>query len=294
MRTLLIFLFIANSFLAHSQEIIITLKEGKKIKSIVSAHSDHTLYTKNGTFEYSKIDAIEFLSNEKRYLSKQDDIYHDLNFSKDQNYKRHLNLTEHEKSLIINADTLKKGIYLSFNEFKYNNPSLPFDYDISSTEKKYEEAFSGHKELTFYKIFINKTKSKSIGKIFGFCDGNNIYLHPQYEKYGSADKGFAKFDLNTLFSKIEYLGRYCFFENIATTRFTSPNSNFATTVTTSTEKVYKVMDAIYGSVQILDKDSLRNLIADDPELLNDFNEEKNKSKLLKEYFFKYMEKHETD
>jgi len=192
------------------------------------------------------------------------------------------------QKLIISDSIYKIGIYKDFQEFKYNNPSIEFNYKITTKNRRYGFLLLGGK-VTFYKIVIDRKKGKSIGEVFGFCDGKNIYINPNYVLLKS----------RTCFSKIEYLGQYSYFEDISTKRTFRAPTYMATPTGGSfvgggggiTYHLRRnVIDLGSATVSILDKKFLRLFIANDNELLNEFNNESNKNKKIKEYFIKYFEK----
>jgi hypothetical protein len=178
------------------------------------------------------------------------------------------------QNLIINDSILKVGIYRDFNEFKYNNPSIKFDYQISTIEHGYGFLNSSG-TVTFYRISIDKKAGKAIGNIFGFCDGKNVYINENLPRLGP----------KAGFSKIEYFGLYCYFESI----FYQTAYNGTNSYTTSS-LAENVINMSNGEVIRLTKKTLKELIANDEELLTEFNNESQKNKKLKDYIIKYLEK----
>ena len=78
------------------------------------------------------------------------------------------------QELIFNSQ-LEKGVYRNFYEFKYNRPSLEFDYNLLTEEKRSGPMSLGEAH-TFYKIDLGKEKPEELDGIFGFCDGEHIYI----------------------------------------------------------------------------------------------------------------------
>lgn len=107
------------------------------------------------------------------------------------------------QNLIINDAAYKAGIYRTFEEFKYNNPSIDFNYEVT-TKNRGNGSLNAAGQVTYYRIMINKKLGKSIGEVFGFCDGKNVYINESLPRLGP----------KTGFSKIEYFGKYCYFEDI--------------------------------------------------------------------------------
>jgi len=178
------------------------------------------------------------------------------------------------QNLIIDDTVYKPGIYRTFEEFKYNNPSIDLNYEVTPKDR-------GHKEVrvTYYYIMIDKKMRKEIGRVFGFSDGNNVYVRHSLSKLGPKN-GFAR---------IEYFGNYCYFESIYCKHFYE--SNFITYPHTYQCRLFpRIIDIDSGEIIRLTTWTLRELIADDPELLNEFSNESQKNEKLKEYIIRYLEK----
>ena len=98
-----------------------------------------------------------------------------------------------------NDNNYKPGIYKSFDEFKYGNPSVELDYQILNSKHDYSKG-----KLDYYKFDINKKNLQALGKIFGFSDGKDIYIDFSYPKLNSKPE----------FVKMEYMFKYCYFEYV--------------------------------------------------------------------------------
>jgi hypothetical protein len=188
-------------------------------------------------------------------------------------------LNGYSQQLIIDdPSNLKKGIYRDFNEFKHNSPSIAMNYEITNRTRKSGTLNTG-KEVIFYYLVISKQEGKSIGKIYGFCDGANVYVA----------EGNPKLGPKTGFVMINYLGRYCVYETI---EYTSAYTG-TTTVTTS-KQIERAIDLVNGAVYTLSKNNVRDLIGSDAELSKEFDELKHKNEFLRDYIIKYSEKHRDD
>lgn len=187
-------------------------------------------------------------------------------------------ISANSQDLIIYDSTYNVGIYKTFEEFRTNSPSIPFNYSIKTRSMGYG-FMNMAGTVTFYSINLDRKEGKSIGSVFGFCDGNSIYINEGYPQLGPRAK----------FSKIEYLGKYSYFKDVkCNSNYNSMNNTFVTSCSLE-EKVMDINDA--GAVIRLTKKRLQNIIARDPEILKTFNQEKRKKKKLKEYLIKYLEKH---
>ena len=174
------------------------------------------------------------------------------------------------QNLIVSDSTYKAGIYKNFEEFKNNNPSIKFDYTVKTKEKGYGFLGAGG-TVSLYRIEIDKKVGQSIGDVYGFSDGKNIYvnthnpiLHPKTE-----------------FFKIDLLGKYCYYQDYAY------QSTGAQTITLMIERV---IDINTGEEIILNKKEVRKILANDAALLTAFEMEDGKNKKLKDYIKKFNEK----
>jgi hypothetical protein len=173
---------------------------------------------------------------------------------------------------IITDTIYKVGIYKNFEEFKNNNPSVEFDYDVDSIARGYGFLRMAGK-VTFYRLIINKEQGKSIGKVFGFCDGKNVYINE-----------FAhQLTPNSEFSKLEYIGNYCYFQDILCTSLLNGSN------TNSCYFNSKLLEIQTGKIIYLSKSTLKEVLSDNDELLHEFNNESKKKKKFKEYIIRFQE-----
>ncbi len=169
---------------------------------------------------------------------------------------------------------LKAGIYRNFEEFKYNNPAVDFNFQISKKLRKYGDVRSRGK-ITYYRIKIDPAMGNSIGKVFGFCDGTDIYINDRN----------PRLDSRTEFIRIENYGRYCYFED------RTPTTVFIGMVPATIYSLErKILDTETGEIVGLNKNRLEEILADDSDLHAEFINDPDKSKKLKEYLIKYLEK----
>lgn len=178
------------------------------------------------------------------------------------------------QNLIINDTVLKAGIYRTFEEFKYNNPSVELNHKVTTIKRGYGFMNAAGK-VTYYRIEVYRKDAKLIGNVFGFCDGENVYINEHS----------PKIEPSVGFSKIIYFGKYCYYEGVSSSGRSMPNG-----ATVSYQSLAeKIIDIHSGEVITLDDKNLREIIADDPELLKEFNKDSNKNKSLKDYIIRYME-----
>ncbi|MDQ3291885.1 MAG: hypothetical protein M3Q05_11415 [Bacteroidota bacterium] len=175
---------------------------------------------------------------------------------------------------------LKPGFYRNFEEFKTNTPSIPFDnYPLTNVSKGYGFLnIAG--EVIYYRIKMDKSLAKTIGHVYGFCDGNNIYLNTDDHVFKPSSD----------FVKLDYLGRYCYFEDGGFKTVYSGNGM----PSNSTYLDKKALDINSGKIFSLNKKSLKEIMANDSELLEQFVNESSKNKMLKTYLISYSDKHSEE
>ena len=178
----------------------------------------------------------------------------------------------------ILSDSIKKaGIYRTFEEFKNNNPSIILDlnnstYKIESYERKYGN-IGNRKFMNVYGLNCDERISINIGYIFGFCDGNKIYI----------TSGITQYPHHKRFYEIEYLNRYSYFD------FLTPFSlGTGSNIMYSEDLETKVIDLATGKYKVLSKSFIKKLISDNSELTKKFELQDNKSQHLKEYLIEYL------
>lgn len=164
-----------------------------------------------------------------------------------------------------NLTLFKPGVYNNFEEVKYNNPSAPLAHKILSRTVKV-----GRTPVIYYKLELNNKKAISKERFYGFSDGKNIYIR---QKDGAG--------LTKEFVKIDNYGKYGLFDDIA----------YVYTGTVSVPYItHNILDMNTGTIIRIDKKYVRELLADDPVLLEAFNKESKKDTKLKEYIVRYLTK----
>lgn len=106
-----------------------------------------------------------------------------------------ITFTVKSQKILNELDSLKKGIYANFEEFQLNKPSVAMDYEILTLKQP--------NGALFYSVNIDNKTAFKIGKVFGFCDGENVYI-----KISS----HIMFSSKNVFSKIKNFNAYCLFE----------------------------------------------------------------------------------
>ncbi len=104
--------------------------------------------------------------------------------------------------ILYDTINLKRGIYRTFKEFRYNFPSIADSFTVTKEQKKLSRTISESQDQgthTTYHILLPESYNVT-DNIWGFCDGKNLYINmgQVYDPKGN-------------FEKIDYLGRYCLF-----------------------------------------------------------------------------------
>lgn len=165
-------------------------------------------------------------------------------------------------SYIINTTEYNKGIYKTFEDFKYNKPSIVSNYSFDGKHLWWTDEQS--------------TKQKKIKKreIWGFSDGKKIFV--SWHKY------------DELLEK----GRYCYFKEKGT------RVVYAVSVLPAmilpVPLPYKdelIINFNTGKTYLLSKKLMKTILTtDDAELLHEFMNEGQKKKKLFEYLVKYNDR----
>lgn len=170
---------------------------------------------------------------------------------------------------IYQADILKKGIYRNFQELKTNNPSIPMEYKVEQFQEGFD-LFKASNLAKSYKLIIDKSTGKEFGKVYGFCDGINVYINPEEPSLRP----------DTPFSKIEDLDAISYFESNDCVRERSGGWNCS--------RKMRILDFQTGQVTQLTVGNFNELISDDPALQNQFKKEKKKKDRLQDYVWLYL------
>jgi hypothetical protein len=179
------------------------------------------------------------------------------------------------QSLIVDDSVkLKKGIYKTYKEFKYNSPSVPLEYEVKWGLFHYT-GLSLTPHDTVYQLTIDKAKTKEIGTIWGFCDGNNIYINREF----SIITGKVIFEPNSKFFKLLLIDRYCYFISA----FPGGNTYL---------HLCCAIDFNSGEILGLNYKILGKIISKDEELVQEFNAEKSNRdtyEKMDSIYYKYLQ-----
>ena len=205
---------------------------------------------------------------------------------------------------ILHDSILHVGFYKNIFELVYNEPSEPFDYTINERVINTSKGFKGHK-IPIYNLAIQKDSTKLIGDVFGFCDGKNIYLKT-INTGAFADYKSKKFSPKSNFVKINEIGIYTYFKDIKKGNsgpmmmYTGGGAMGGAVVgigaSINTGSVYAeyIINLKTNEIEMLTVKNLKKLLADQPNLLNEFNGDKDKKKNFEKYILKYNESYKSN
>jgi hypothetical protein len=173
-----------------------------------------------------------------------------------------LDSLKNEDDYIINTKAYNKGIYRTFEEFKYNKPSIVDRYTFDGKHLWLEDDKTGE---------LKKIKKK---EIWGFSDGARVYV------------SWRKYD------EMLEMGRYCYFRERGTRvvfGFTAfPPMILPIPVPYKDELIVNFNT---GKIYLLSKGLLKKImVSDDQELLTEYMNQKQKGKKLFEYIIKYNDR----
>lgn len=184
---------------------------------------------------------------------------------------------------IVNDLEYKEGIYLSFEEFKTNSPSLTCDFYFST--KKNGVNF----ELILTDTVVGKKFLKE--KIWGVCTGEVIYVNTS--NYQNS-KGFTR---------LGEIGRYCVFKDQVSINRKNDGSLGGmalvgglvggvighTIVGSIPTETALVLNMNNGNCYFLRKETVELILQSEPQLLESFQKESRKSDedVMVEYISKY-------
>jgi len=181
-----------------------------------------------------------------------------------------------QKLIVEDGLELGRGIYKTYDEFKYNSPSVPLDFEIIKVD-------TGN----IYHLKINREKISFIGVIWGFCDGKNIYINRDFNMSGK-----RVFKPDSQFNKIIYIGRYCYF----LTAPTNPGIMFS-------QYLPFVIDFNSGEELCLNcelnfwfikQSQFKKIISRDSELWADYKKDKSREDKFLKYIKLYSERHKDE
>ena len=183
---------------------------------------------------------------------------------------------------ILNAESYKPGIYMSFEEFLNNAPSVPLTYEVKAVERGY--GFMKAAKMLVYRLKIKKKEGAKLDRIFGFFDGKDLYIQPEMVKQpGPKDEFFRVLHLGDM---TYYKARDC------TTKFVDALDLPSTR--TTCDLAHQLLNLRTGKTVEVTYVTLKTLLAPYPELLEAYQAEKDKKSKVRNYVIQYLARKENE
>lgn len=174
---------------------------------------------------------------------------------------------------ILTTEVLRKGVYRSFEEFRTNSPSLTGEFYMKE-KSEFAQSNLGSVKNKLYHLDSNGNETRIKHSVWGYCDGENVYI--LWDNDGTVLKDY--------FLKIQFLGRYCLFED-------SGYNNVAGTTMVNRYYTDYVLNINNGEVFHLKNKVVKIILERDSDMLKEFKNETNKSSVRREYIKKYCLKY---
>lgn len=185
------------------------------------------------------------------------------------------------------------GVYLSYEDFINNEPSLPFAaFDLKWTETPY---FNKLKLKSCKNFQDGKMKKTDMRTIWGICLGGIPYINysitmPYQIRFGNQANDVRG---KSAFSRIRILGNICHFnieDNVPKSNPRFNNSLFTEDVQGRMVRAQKMIKLSTGKIYAYDEYILCQLIKDDEQLYASFQKEGNREAKMFSYLKKYNER----
>ncbi|MDF9795729.1 hypothetical protein OKW21_000992 [Catalinimonas alkaloidigena] len=174
------------------------------------------------------------------------------------------------------TEGIKVGAYSSFYSFIENRPIPGISVSIVEADNSRDRLFVPFTLLRFEAPFKIKRKEYAKSRLWGFYDGNNLYISSK------------NYTLSTIvrFSKILHLGRYAYFRG---TEEISNKTNWAIGGLIGTIPIgsYFVLDMSNGDVFPLTIETLKIILRDNPDLYQKLEKDPNGANNLLKYIEKF-------
>ncbi|MEH1006506.1 MULTISPECIES: hypothetical protein [unclassified Winogradskyella] len=173
---------------------------------------------------------------------------------------------------------IKSGVYEWKSNFKSNYPNYELNFEIKKGKNKSLGVFKGKSQISYYYMEFNsdeeKDKNRNVtGEIFGFSDGENLYLPSKFcEDCDFQDKMYFK--ANFIGEKYIY---YDFF--YPRNDIINPNTNLGTNGGDET----MVVSLKNNKRFLLSKKFIKKELKKHTELYEAYKKEKRKNLVLKKY-----------
>jgi Family of unknown function (DUF6563) len=180
---------------------------------------------------------------------------------------------------IVSTDSLRKGIYLSFGEFRSNLPGNVDEFHfLRATAKGVSKGAVPN--LLVHIDPATGMKDTIRKEIWGFCNGKDVF------KLQEGDSLFPSY-----YIKFLYIGRYSYFEDRIVFSVDAGGMLMANPSFKRERIIPYTININNGREFRIDDKLMQTIIKDDPDLLQEYKKEKNRKSVYLEYIKKYSERH---
>jgi hypothetical protein len=157
---------------------------------------------------------------------------------------------------VLRADSLIKGIYMTFEEFQQNNPSLRVNFGIMDHDQIRNKIYNGTSVFNLYFQDTNKMYIKIRERHWGLCDGKGVFIL----YYGN-------------YYQLSLDGKYCQFSESQTNALIPMQMN-----------VNFIFNAAENKIKDFTKDNVAAILkTENKDLYNEFKADKDKGLMMYDY-----------
>ena len=187
-------------------------------------------------------------------------------------------LSAQKDSVLYTKDfTLKEGIYLSFSDFKKNNPIVFEKIKTVSSAKGFNfwKSELMKQSITYYDS-VGTEKTVATQKLWGYSSGSSVYINYAADFY-----------------KIQVLGSVCHFTAYVQNTLGGTDANTPYDMRDGYVQTQLMMDMSTGKVATFNVTNMEGFLKRDEELLKEFTALSKKKKKQSIFIFlnKYNQKH---
>lgn len=180
---------------------------------------------------------------------------------------------------ILLTKSYRVGVYANFREFRTNSPSVQIEDYSFEENSELKQIFLGSVKNKLYRI-NKKGKRKRVrkGDVWGFCDGNDIYIYWAY----TTGRHYS--------NKIMSLGRYTYFEDEGISNGSISVGGISSPLIMPYQNEF-IINLNNGGIYKLNNSLMKDIFVDDQELLSEFKDDPKKGNKYQEYISRYNQRH---
>ena len=179
---------------------------------------------------------------------------------------------------IVATDSLRKGIYLNFREFRKNSPSDTNQFHFLKTDPK--SVARGALPNFLYRVDSKTGKRDTIESgIWGFCNGKEIFTLVEGDSI-----------IPSYYSKVLYVGRYCYYEDHLIYSVDAGGMLTANPVLKREKILSFIINVNNGKEFKVDDKLMGAILKDDPDVYSQYKKEKKRKLVYEKYIRMYSER----